>query len=333
MYGRRLDEEVEAVPAGTRRAQRRGWRRTEPGDGQETTLIIDAHQHFWSPGEVSYPWLTDEIAPVNRRFGPEHLAPLLRASGVGATVLVQSADHRADTDAMLAVAARSAAVAGVVAWVPLDDADAAAEQLDELRRDPVVVGVRNLVHDQPDPDHVLRPEFLDGLRVLAAAGVPFDLVTSRLRHLEHVPRLSEEVPGLRLVLDHLGKPPFRQGEEAWRRWEELLARAAEDPLVTAKVSGLYPGPLGDGGWDADEVRPAFEHAMACFGPERLMHGGDWPISVLFGGWEKTWAVAQQLYAPLADAERAALLGGTATATYRLDAGRLASAAAAVRSTP
>ncbi|TXR52958.1 amidohydrolase family protein [Quadrisphaera setariae] len=290
-------------------------------------MIIDAHQHFWSPEEVSYPWLTDEIAPVNRRFGPEHLAPLMTAAGVQATVLVQSADHRADTDAMLAIAERSAAVAGVVAWVPLDDADAAAEQLAELRRDPVVVGVRNLVHDRPDPDHVLLPAFLDGLRVLAAAGVPFDMVTSQLRHLEHVPSLSERVPGLRVVLDHLGKPPFRQGEDAWRAWEQLLARAAEDPLVIAKVSGLYPAPAGDPGWDVDEVRPAFEHAMSCFGPERLMVGGDWPISVLFGGYEKTWEVTQGLMRETSADERAALLGGTAVSTYRLDAQRLAAASA------
>ena len=289
-------------------------------------MIIDAHQHFWSPEDVPYPWLTDEIAPVNRRFGPEHLEPLLAASGVTGTVLVQSADHRADTDAMLAVAAEHPFVVGVVAWVPLDEPAAAAEQLEELRTDPVVVGVRNLVHDQPDPDHVLRPEFLDGLRVLAAAGTPFDMVTSELRHLEHVPVLSERVPGLRVVLNHLGKPPFRRGQEAWAAWERLLARAAEDPLVTAKVSGLYPAPAGDAGWDAEEVRPAFEHAMACFGPERLMVGGDWPISVLFGGWDRTWGATGALLRGTSEAERDALLGGTAVRTYRLDARRLAAAA-------
>ena len=289
-------------------------------------MIIDAHQHFWSPEDVSYTWLTDEVAPVNRRFGPEHLEPLLEASGVAGTVLVQSADHCADTDAMLAVAEQHPFVVGVVAWVPLDDPAAAAEQLDRLRADPVVVGVRNLVHDQPDPDHVLRPQFLEGLRVLAAADVPFDLVTSQLRHLEHVPALSERVPGLRVVLDHLGKPPFRQGAGEWSTWERLLARAAEDPLVTAKVSGLYPAPAGDPAWGVEEVRPAFEHAMACFGPDRLMVGGDWPISVLFGGWEKTWDATRGLLAQLSATECDALLGGTATRTYRLDARRLAAAA-------
>jgi len=284
-------------------------------------MIIDAHQHFWSPQDVSYPWLTDEIAPVNRRFRPEHLQPLLEASGVRGTVLVQSADHRADTDAMLELAARHPFVVGVVAWVPLDEPAAAAEQLEQLRADPVVVGVRNLVHDQPDPDHVLRPEFLDGLRVLAAADVPFDVVTSQLRHLEHVPVLSERVPGLRVVLDHLGKPPFRQGAGAWATWERLLARAAEDPLVSAKVSGLCPAPAGDPAWDAEEVRPAFE-----LGADRLMVGGDWPISVLFGGWERTWEAARGLLAQTTADEREALLGGTAVRAYRLDARRLAAAA-------
>lgn len=289
-------------------------------------MIIDAHQHFWSPQEVSYPWLTDEIATVNRRFGPDHLAPLLGAAGVQGTVLVQSADHRADTDAMLAIAAEFPAIVGVVAWVPLEDAEAAERHWVELSTDPVVVGVRNLIHDQPDPDHILRPEVLAGLRVLERVDASFDLVTSRLEHLAHLPRLSAEFPGLRIVLDHLGKPPFGQDEQAWRSWEQLLACAAENPMVTAKVSGLYPAAPGDGGWGVDDIRPAFDHAMSCFGPDRLMWGGDWPISVLFGGYEKTWTVTEQLLAPTSPGERAALLGGTAARVYRLDPGRLAAVA-------
>lgn len=290
-------------------------------------MIIDAHQHFWSPDQVSYPWLTDEIAPINRRFGPEHLTPLLRDAGVQGTVLVQSADHRADTDAMLAIAAELPAIVGVVAWVPLHDAEAAAQQWAELSVNPVVVGVRNLIHEHPDPDYVLRSDVLGGLRELEKYGACFDLVTSRLEHLAHLPRLSEELPDLRIVLDHLGKPPFGQGDAAWRTWERLLTAAAENPLVTAKVSGLYPADADERDWGVDDVRPAFEHAMQCFGPDRLMYGGDWPISVLFGGYPKTWAMTEHLLAPTTPAERAALLGGTAARIYRLDPGRLAAAEA------
>lgn len=59
------------------------------------------------------------------------------------------------------------------------------------------------------------------------------------RHLEHVTVLCERHPGLRLVIDHLAKPPIGTGD--LEPWASLLARAAEFPNVYAKLSGLYPG--------------------------------------------------------------------------------------------
>ena len=66
---------------------------------------------------------------------------------------------------------------------------------------------------------VLRPDVADGLRLLEEAGVPFDLVTNRLRHLEHVDYLSERFPDLPVVIDHLGKPPV--GTEEREPWASL----------------------------------------------------------------------------------------------------------------
>ena len=48
-------------------------------------MVIDAHHHFWDPARASYPWMTDALAPIRRRFGPEDLAPLLAANGIDRT--------------------------------------------------------------------------------------------------------------------------------------------------------------------------------------------------------------------------------------------------------
>jgi L-fuconolactonase len=289
-------------------------------------LVIDAHQHVWDRARADYPWLRGHYAPIARAFGFAELRPQLDAAGVDATVLVQASDDLRDTALMLECAAAEPRVVGVVATAPLESPDATAEVLDRTGDDPVVVGVRTLIHDQPDPRWLARDEVLRSLALLDEAGLAFDVVAVLPEHLECALLVAERLPGLRLVLDHLGHPPLPDGGDP--RWAGLVARLAEHPQVAAKVSGLYPS--GDPAVPerTERIRPAFEHALGCFGPERLLYGGDWPVSVLHGGYAVTWGSLAPLLATLPDADRRAVLGGTAARWYRLDAERLRAAAAA-----
>lgn len=286
-------------------------------------MIIDAHQHVWDPSVARYDWLTSQLAPIDRPIGFDELAPALRRAGVDATILVQAADNDEDTDLMLRTAHEHPEIVGVVAYVGLDRPERAAQRLAALRRDPVVVGVRSLIHDLPDPDWILRPDVDRGLGVLEEAGVPFDFVAVLPRHLEHVPVIAERHPDLRIVIDHLAKPPI--GLPDRQPWWDLISRAAEPPHVYAKVSGLYSATDESGSWTPDTVRPFFQRAVEVFGADRLMYGGDWPISVLSGGYDRVWAGLSQLIGELDASAQAAVFGETARRFYRLDAGLLARA--------
>ncbi|CAM5232583.1 Amidohydrolase family protein OS=Streptomyces tendae OX=1932 GN=GUR47_35370 PE=3 SV=1 [Streptomyces tendae] len=279
--------------------------------------VVDAHLHVWDPGRAAYDWLGPAMSPVDRAMRFREARPALRWAGVTAAVLVQAADHDADTDHMLATAAAHPEVAGVVAWLPLDDPGRARARLTALRREHVV-GVRTLLHERPDRDWILGPAVGAGLALLAESGLCFDYATSSPAELRHLPELAVRHPTLRLVVDHLGKPPVGGGREDRAEWRRLIAAAAKHPGVHAKVSGLYSssGPLD--AWTTDEVRPFVEDALELFGPERLMYGGDWPISLLAGGYARTWESVCELLAPLAPGDRAAVLGGTAARCYRLD---------------
>jgi L-fuconolactonase len=284
--------------------------------------VIDAHQHVWDLTRAQYSWLDRGLFPIDRTIDFDYLRPLLGDAGIGHTVLVQSADNRDDTDYMFDVAAKHREIVGIVAWVPLDDPKAAASDLAELRTKPLFVGIRNLIHTRSDPDWLLRPEVDESLGLLEQAGVPFDVVAVLPRHLELVGELSRRHPGLRMVIDHLAKPPIKEVHDdagSWRQWRTLLSRAAENPRVYAKVSGLYPsgGDLTD--WRADDVRPALDFALETFGADRLMYGGDWPISVLAGGYRKVWTELSTLFDQLSAGERDAILRGTATNFYGLRA--------------
>ncbi|WP_028051226.1 amidohydrolase [Cellulomonas sp. URHD0024] len=284
-------------------------------------MIIDAHQHVWDLSRAAYPWLGPDLHPIDRTFTQDEVLPELAAAGIDRVVLVQSADDARDTALMLDVAdAYPDLVAGVVAWVPLDRPEEAADTLAELRRDPRVVGVRNLIHAQPDPDWIVGPAQDEGLGVLAAAGVPFDYVTGGPEALAHLPGIGERHPDLRIVIDHLGKPPVGGSAADRRRWRDLLAQAAANPRVHAKVSGLYGDPTD--AWTADDLRPVVADALDLFGADRLMYGGDWPVNLLAGGYARVWEGVSVVLGELSSDERAAVLGGTASAFYALAAGRL-----------
>lgn len=293
-------------------------------------LVIDAHQHVWDPHRARYDWLSRAPA-LDRVVEFDELRPALRRAGVAATVLVQAADNDADTDHMLAVAAANPEVVGVVAYVPLERPAEAERRLTELRANPLVVGVRSLIHDIPDPDWLLRPDVDAGLGVLEDAGAPFDLVAVLPRHLEHAVTIAERHPRLRIVIDHLGTPPI--GLSDVEPWWTLIGRAAASPRVYAKLSGLYAVQGDPAAWTVDAVRPFVQRALDVFGAGRLMYGGDWPMSILAGGYDRVWQGLTALSDEVPRPQRDAIFGGTARAFYRIDDGLLRRAAAASRTQP
>lgn len=281
-------------------------------------MIIDAHQHIWDLERAEYSWLGPGLAPINRSITFDELEPTLAAHGIDGSVLVQAADNAEDTELMLDAARTHPRIVAIVAWAPLDRPEELAARLLELAREPIVRGVRNLFHARPR-EWAISPEVDRGLGVLAGSGLSLDFVTSDPAALADLPGIGVRHPDLNIVVDHLGKPPVGGTRKQRTEWRALLSAVAANPRVYAKVSGLYAAVGDPAGWTTADVRPFVEDALELFGARRLMYGGDWPISEIAGGYERTWASAQELVATLSDAERTALLGSTAANFYRIGA--------------
>ncbi|PWV95841.1 L-fuconolactonase [Paenibacillus cellulosilyticus] len=278
-------------------------------------MIIDSHVHIWNIDKVRYAWPTPDDADLYRNIEPVELKPLLGAAGINGTVLVQAADHAEETDYLLEQAKQHEYILGVVGWVPIDRPDEARRQLEKHAGNRYFKGVRHLIHCENDPDWLVRPEVLEGLRVLAAYGKTFDVVAVFPNHLRHVPDVAQQVPGLRMVLDHLAKPPIALGV-GMEEWAAQLEAAASHPNVHGKLSGLNTA-CDWNDWSSDDWRASVEVAMRAFGAERLMFGSDWPVANLAGGYERVWEATNEVLAGLSERERAAVLGGTAKAFYKL----------------
>ena len=273
---------------------------------------LDAHLHVWDLTVNTYPWLGPQHGALFTSFSPEQAQRELAATGVGSAILVQAEDSVAETEYMLDIADRHDWVAGVVGWVPLEEPDAAAATLERFGRHPRFCGVRQLVHDDPRPDVLDLPSVRASLRQLAAAGVPLDVPDAWPRHLEQAGRLAEDIPDLVVVIDHLGKPP--RGLPELAEWREQMAGVARNPATVAKVSGLRrPGVP----YSAEALRPVWEAALELFGPERLMFGSDWPMTVPDGGYRPTYEVLTALVGELTVDEQRLVMGETARRVYRL----------------
>jgi L-fuconolactonase len=276
--------------------------------------LIDAHQHFWNLKKVAYPWLRPEHGVLYRTFTPEELEPQLQAVGIAGTVLVQAANGFEDTRAMLELGDRFSWIKAVVGWIPLTEPAIASRALEVFGNHPKLKGVRHLIHDEPDADYLLRPEVLETLQILADQGLTFDVVSVLPRHLELVPILAAKIPKLKMVIDHLSKPPIKSG--GWQPWADLLKVASQHQNVYAKISGLNTAADWQS-WNASHLEPYVSHALECFGANRLMFGSDYPVALLAGDYAKVWSETNTLLEQLAPAQKEQILGGTATAFYGL----------------
>jgi L-fuconolactonase len=278
--------------------------------------VIDAHHHLWDLGVRDQDWITGPaLAPLRRDFLLADFRPLAEANGVTASIVVQTVTVPGETPELLALAAASDLIAGVVGWVDLTAPDI-ADRIAALTGSPggdKLVSLRHQVQNEPDPAWLIRPDVLLGLTAVAEAGLAYDLVITS-GQLGQATRAAAAVPGLRFVLDHLGKPPIAAGRT--EPWQTDLRALAALPNTSAKLSGLVTEADWHH-WQVADLRPYAEAALEEFGPARLMFGSDWPVCTLAASYPGVLQAARDLLARLSPAEREAVFSGTASRTYGL----------------
>jgi L-fuconolactonase len=279
-------------------------------------MIIDGHQHFWDPVRADYPWMkAAELAPIRRAFGPTDLAPLLQQNGIDASILVQCRSSVAETEEFLRIAAATSFVVGVVGWVDLTDA-AVGETLARLRTWPGgdrLVGIRHQVHDEADPDWLLRDDVRRGLAAVFAHDLTYDFLV-RTRELPAAIASAQAFPQARFVLDHAAKPPIADGFSS--DWADRIAALAACGNVWCKVSGLATEAKWDD-WNAGRLLPYVEHVAKCFGEDHLIFGSDWPVCLLAGSYGKIKGALAESLASSGPHVREKAFGANAQRAYRL----------------
>lgn len=283
--------------------------------------MIDAHLHLWDPERLDYDWLR-YVPTIAGRQDPEAWAA--QRTGVRRAVFVQAdcapEQALAEVDWVAGLSHPELDILGIVAFAPLEQGVAVGEHLDALRQRPLVRGVRRSVQNEPDA-FITDPAHLDGLIAVAERGLTID-VCARDHQLPLIIQLLhalfERAPQARVVLDHLGKPDIaaHAGDVDGADWADSLRQLARFPNVFAKLSGLTTQDHWTEGRD-ETLLPYIRHALECFGPQRLMFGGDWPVIDLAGGYKRWQALFESTMTALPSRDRHHIETGTATEFYAL----------------
>jgi L-fuconolactonase len=279
----------------------------------ETPLRIDSHQHFWAINDSDYVWMTDAHDRIRRDFLPHDLDPLLAGNDLAGCIAVQARQMIEETRWLLDLSAHHARIQGVVGWVPL--ADGAGEPfLEQFCANPRLVGVRHVIHDEPDPMHILRPDFNEGIARLLNYGMVYDILIFQ-HHLPQTIEFVDRHPEQIFVVDHVAKPRILTGAFD-HDWAINIRRLAERTNVNCKLSGMVTE-VRDKDWNTDLLRPYFDTVLSAFGPDRLLFGSDWPVCLIRADYAAWVHAARELTGALSPSEQSSIWGETARRVYGL----------------
>ncbi len=277
--------------------------------------LIDSHVHFWDPNHLHYEWLS-EVPAINKSCLPADLAAQAAQLNLEKIVFVQAdclpEQGLAEAEWVSVLAQTEPRIQGIVAFAPLEQGTAVREYLQALTAYPLVKGVRRLIQSE-GPGFSLQPDFVRGVQLLPEFGYSFDICIKH-HQLGDILKLVEQCPEVSFVLDHTGKPDIKAGLlDPWREQIEQLAAFAN---VQCKLSGLATEADPED-WTRKQLKPYIDHVLASFGIDRVMYGGDWPVSLLattYQAWVETlaWATAH-----LTAMEKRRLFFENAQTFYRL----------------
>jgi L-fuconolactonase len=279
--------------------------------------IVDAHVHLVDRHRLAYSWMSGAPA-LNRDWTPADLTARSRPYEIGGYVFVEvdvdAPQHMIEAAFADGVASTDPRLRGCVASLPLEQGPAAVEaDMARLAALGSVRGVRRLIQDHPDPEFMIRPEFVAAIKLLPKYNLSFDLCIKHPQFANTL-ELVRRCPEVSFILDHIAKPGIAAG--LIDPWRAQLREMAAFPNVVCKLSGVMTE-ADHAGWTREQLRPYIDHAIECFGFKRLMFGGDWPVVELAGAYTQWLAVLEWATAGCSEGERRQLFRETAIKAYRL----------------
>ena len=263
-------------------------------DNEAPFPIVDTHTHFYDPTRPQgVPWPSKDDALLYRPVLPKEFQRLTKPFGVTGTVIVEASSWVEDNQWLLDLATNNPFVLGVVGNLS-PGTESFSKHLTRFAKNPVYRGIRvnaDVVNKGLD-----RPELVADLKKLIDADLELD-VNGGPEMLQIVDRLADQLPDLRIVINHLSNVKI-DGKEPPATWQAGLKACAAHPKVFLKVSALIESartPQRPAPSDTSFYRPILNAAWRTFGEDRLLYGSNWPVSDNAGPYKLVFQIVSEFF--------------------------------------
>jgi predicted TIM-barrel fold metal-dependent hydrolase len=279
--------------------------------------IVDSHVHLANPTRFGYGW-TKHAPVLARDVLPADLmkaaAPVEIEQFVFVEVDVDFPQHLEEAAWVEELSKSEPKLTGMVAALPLERGRAIEPELDRLRENTILRAIRRLIQTQSDPEFCIRPDFIEGLRLLPQHDLAFDICVFH-HQLPNVIKMVRQCPDVRFVLDHIGKPGIKAG--TFDPWRADLRELASMPNVVCKISGVSTE-ADHHSWTREQLKPYIAYTIDTFGFDRIIYGGDWHVLELAGTYPEWVDIVDWVVEDCTPEEKRKLFHDNAIATYRLE---------------
>lgn len=278
--------------------------------------VIDTHIHLFNPrrnGGVPWPQPGDAIY---RPALPDRYASIAKPFGVVGAIAVEASPLLTDNDWVLQLIERYPIIVGFVGNLVPGSAAFAAD-LDRLRSNPLFLGIRcGNLWDHDLSIHVKDTAYIEDLHRLAAADLVMDSANPNPKLIEAIVRVSEQLPNLRIVIDHLPHAALPDQADVVRGYWANLKLLGSNPRVFVKLSEI-PMPV-DQRLDANvsDYRQNLDRIWEIFGEDHILFGSDWPNSDHVASFAETFNIVRRYVAGKGPAAGDKFFRKNSAAAYR-----------------
>jgi L-fuconolactonase len=268
----------------------------DAGAQSSSIPIIDTHIHQFDPRRPQgVPWPNQKDAVLYQPALPDRYRRLATPLGVTGAIVVECSPWLEDNQWVLDIAATDPILVGIVGNLEPGTPDF-RKHLERLHRNPLFLGIRHgNLWGRKLGAGLSKPEFVSDLKALAEAGLELDTADPDPALVSDAVRLTDLVPNLRVVMDHLPwlEPPA--DVKAQGAHQANMRELGKRPQIYVKVSHVLRTVDGRVPANLDFYRPRLDELWDIFGLDRLLYGSDWPNSDQWGPYQQVLSLVREYF--------------------------------------
>jgi predicted TIM-barrel fold metal-dependent hydrolase len=265
-------------------------------EGAPPIPVIDCHIHLFDihrPQGV--PWPPKEETVLYKTALPDRFRKIADPFGVVGASEIEASPWADDPQWVLDVAAKDPIIVGTVGNLEPDRPEF-PRALERLHKNPLFRGIRyGNLWDRDFTSNIAKPETIAGLRLVAEADLVMDSANPDTKLIRDLVRLTDKIPSLRIVVDHLPRLEKPSDAAALKSYQQDLRELGKRPQVYCKVSGVVRRVNGKVPEEPAFYNSAIDEMWDVFGGDRLLYGSDWPNSDLWAEYPVEFRVVKAYF--------------------------------------